>query len=113
MAQRDIAFVTAMFQLAGLSRGSYRIPSGVNIELAAAEPAKEIYSVRHDKFNTYFVEHDNNWSYLHDKYSGNFKSNYLARAFVAVHGYLQLVASQAIYQRFGRTIRRSILQRHL
>lgn len=91
----DIAWVTATLRLAGLSRGSYTTPSGVDLPIALADAVKSIASVRQG--DEYFVELNNKWSQLRDKYSGDFKSNYLVRAFVAVHGYLQLKADQAIY----------------
>ena len=93
----DIARVTSLLRLAGLSGGTYTTPAGVDLELAAAEAAKNIYSVRHDQFSKYFVEPDSNWSYLRPRYSGNFRANYIVRAFVAVQGYLQLRTNQAIY----------------
>ena len=93
----DIARVAAILRVAGLSRGSYTSPSGVNLALAAADAAKTIASILFSDFDEYFRELGNGWSHLAAKYSGDFKTNYTVRAFVAAQGYLQLKADQAIY----------------
>ena len=93
----DIARVAAILQVAGLSRGFYRSPSGVDLALAMADAVKAIASVFFSDFDKYFHELGNGWSQLADKYSGDFKTNYTVRAFVAAQGYLQLKAKQAIY----------------
>jgi len=99
----DIAFVTSVLQRAGLSRGSYTTPSGVDLKDAAATAVAQVASVGKGDANKYFVDLGNGWSHLRDKYSGNFKSHYLARAFVAAQGYLQLTAEQAIYPVYDLT----------
>jgi len=95
----DIAWVTSTLRLAGLSGGSYTTPSRVNLTLAMADAGAYIASVFGTRFDTYFCElgKDSGWFMLGYRYSGDFKSHYLARAFVAAQGYLQLTADQAIY----------------
>ena len=93
----EIARVAAILHLAGLSRGSYTTPSGVDLTLAIKDAVKAIASVRFADFDKYFLDFGNGWSQLRDKYSGDFKANYTVRAFVAALGYLQLKADQAIY----------------
>ena len=99
----EIAWVTATLRLAGLSRGSYTTPSDVDLPAAMAAAVKSIASVRTS--DEYFVDLKRNWSQLGDKYSGDFKSYYLVRAFVAVHSYLQLTADLAIYPVYDVSIR--------
>lgn len=86
-----------IFHLAGLSRGSYTTPSGVDLKRAMADAVATISSVNHDQFDKYFLKLGNNWSLLRDIYSGDFKNHYTVRAFVADQGYLQLKADQALY----------------
>ena len=93
----DIAWVTATLRLAGLSRGSYTTPSGVDLKSAAEEAIKKVASVLGSQYDKYFLDLGNSWSQPRDTYSGDFKSSYLFRAFVAAQGYLQLKADQAIY----------------
>jgi len=73
----DIAWVTATLRLAGLSRGSYTSPSGVDLPAALADAVKKIASVREG--DTYFVEINNNWSQLRNEFSGDFKSSYITK----------------------------------
>lgn len=91
----DIAWVTATLRLAGLSRGSYTTPSGVDLPAALKNAVAAITSI--SQGDQYFLELNNNWSQLRDIYSGDFKSYYTVRAFVAAHRYLQLKADQAVY----------------
>jgi len=93
----EIAKVTAILQLAGLSRGSYTTPSGVNLTLAKADAAAAVSSVHGGLVSHYFLELQNGWSQLRDEYSGDFKEHYNVRAFVASQGYLQLKVDQAVY----------------
>ncbi len=93
----EIARVTVILQLAGLSRGSYTTPSGVDLPSAMKNAAATIASVFGNQFDRYFRHLDKNWYMLRDIYSGDFKEHYVVRAFVAAQGYLQLKADQAIY----------------
>ena len=93
----DIPFVTATLRMAGLSRGFYSPPSGVNLPSAAAAAIAKVAAVRHADSSEYFMDLGNQWSRLKDKYSGDFKSYYVVRAFVAAQGYLQLTSDQAQY----------------
>jgi len=93
----DIARVTATLRNAGLSRGSYIAPSGVDLPKAGVAAIKEIATIRHADADKYFRDLGNDWSQLRDIYSGNFKSRYVVRAFVAAQGYLQLTPEQALY----------------
>ena len=92
-----IAKVNATLRLAGLSQGSYKTPPGVDLTRAKKDADKAIASVRDAHFAKYFRELGNDWSELRYIYSGDFKEHYLARAFVAKLGYLQLKPDQAIY----------------
>jgi hypothetical protein len=93
----EIARVTAILRLAGLSGGSYTSPSGVDLTRAMEDAVAAISSVRHSQFEKYFLQLGNDWAQLRAIYSGDFKEHYLVRAFVAAQGYLQLKADQAIY----------------
>ena len=93
----EIARVTAILKLAGLSRGSYTTPSGVNLPLALVDAVKVVASVRLAHFDKYFLDLGKDWSQLRDIYSGDFKEHYLVRAFVTAQGYLQLTPEQALY----------------
>ena len=94
---RDVSYVTAILELAGLTGGSYTTPTSVNLTLAAEEAALAVYNVRHERAKKNFRDLGNGWSQLRDRLSGDFKSHYVVRAFVAAQGYLQLKADQAIY----------------
>ena len=63
--------------MAGLSRGSYSPPSGVNLPSAAAAVIAKVAAVRHADSSEYFMDLGNQWSRLKDKYSGDFKSYYV------------------------------------
>ncbi len=93
----DISRVNDILQLAGLSRGSYTTPSGVELARAMEDATTSMESVPNAQFAKYFHDLGNDWSELRYKYSGDFKNDYLVRAFVASLGYLQLKADQAIY----------------
>lgn len=93
----EISKVNAILHRAGLSRGSYTTPSGVDLTKAMADATATIESVSKTEFDKYFRKLGNNWSLLRDTYSGDFKNHYVARAFVAEQGYLQLKADQAVY----------------
>jgi hypothetical protein len=58
---------------------------------------EHITSVRHSQFDKYFLDLGKGWSQLRSNYSGDFKTHYTVRAFVAAQGYLQLKAEQALY----------------
>jgi hypothetical protein len=93
----DISRVNEILQLAGLSRGSYTTPSEVDLTHAMKDAATAIESVRNAHLAKYFHDLGNDWSELRYIYSGDFKTDYLVRAFVASVGYLQLKADQALY----------------
>lgn len=95
----DIARVTGILQRAGMTRGSYTTPSGVNLTAAVVDAVNTTASIRQDpiQFSQHFVKLGNDWSQLRANYSGDFKQHYTVRAFVAAQGYLQLKASQAMY----------------
>lgn len=93
----EISKVNTIFQLAGLSLGYYRTPSGVDLTRAMVDAVAATESIRNAHTAKYFRELGNNWSELRDEYSGDFRGDYLVRAFVASLGYLQLKADQAIY----------------
>ena len=83
----NIQKVTAVLRIAGVSEGSYSPPSGVNLLSAAEAAISKIAAVRHADSSTYFIDLGNQWSQLRDIYSGDFKSHYIVRAFVAAQGY--------------------------
>ena len=99
----DIPVVTATLRTAGLSRGSYSPPSGINLPSAAAAVIAKIVAVLHADSSTYFMDLGNQWSQLKNIYSGDLKSYYLVRAFVAALGYLQLTSKQAQYPSYDVT----------
>ena len=97
----EIPKVNAILRLAGLSRGSYTTPSGVNLTKAMADAVADIASISRGQFDTYFLKLGNNWSQMRNIYSGDFKENYDVRAFIAAQAYLQLTADQAIYPAYN------------
>ena len=98
---RDVSWVKATLALAGLTRGFYTAPSSVDLSSAAKEANLTVSNVRHERANKNFRNLGNQWSQLRAHLSGDFKSHYVVRAFVAAQGYLQLKADQAIYPVFN------------
>lgn len=98
---RDVAWVTSVLALAGLTGGSYTTPSSVDLSSAAKKAALTVSNVHHERADKNFCDLGNQWSELCVNLSGDFKSHYVVRAFVAAQGYLQLTADQAIYPIFN------------
>ena len=94
---RDVSWVNTTLTLAGMTGGFYTTPTDVNLTSAAEEATLAVYNVRHKRAKKNFRDLGDGWSQLRDHLSGDFKSHYVVRAFVAAQGYLQLKADQAIY----------------
>ncbi|KAJ7774160.1 hypothetical protein DFH07DRAFT_732793, partial [Mycena maculata] len=96
----DVSFVMAVLPLAGISRGSYSQPSGVDLPSAYSAAQAHIHSVETRGFFTSF---GNGWSALRADVSGDFHSHYDVRAFVALEGYMQLNTTEALYPSYEVT----------
>lgn len=91
----SIAAIQSILRLAGLNRGSYSPPGGVDYSKISAEIQKQFEKLLGDKSNHAF---DNNgWFVFLSKLNGNFHAHYTARAYIAWFGYLQLVSYEALY----------------
>jgi hypothetical protein len=90
---RDIPFVTATLRLAGIGRGSYVAPPGVDLAAAFLSAKDTVHEVQTRDFD----DLGNGWTILSAKLSGDFLSHYAVRAFVAFRGYMQLQPTQALY----------------
>ncbi|KAJ7754695.1 hypothetical protein DFH07DRAFT_1061209 [Mycena maculata] len=91
---KDVAWVTSVLQLAGISDGPYSQPSGVDLPTAYSAALAEINSIETRGFFTSF---GNGWSALRADVSGDFHGHYNVRAFVALEGYMQLNITEALY----------------
>ena len=98
----DTNVVNGMLARAGIQNGSYHgLETGLDMtcinsillqnSTRAATPSPALWD-----------NHGNDWWDLDANISGNFHMDYVIRAYIAYHGYLQLVKTQALYpQWFG------------
>ena len=91
----DTFRVGSTLGLAGLAGGIYNQPPSVNLTAISASAATSIAAVASLPSN--IVPLGNGWSVLQSSVSGNFGTNYAARALIANSGYLQLTSEQVIY----------------
>ncbi|KAI9846932.1 MAG: hypothetical protein M1838_001095 [Thelocarpon superellum] len=91
----ELGNVSAILDLAGLQNGSYTQPPGVNLTAANDDARRRMAETFSDPANRQDL--GNNWTQPLPSLSGNYGPNYFARANVARTGYLELVASQALY----------------
>jgi len=91
----DIYRVANKLGLAGLAGGVYDQPPSVNLTAIASTAATSIAAVASLPSN--LISLGNGWSVLQSSISGNFGTNYAARALIAESGYLQLTSEQVIY----------------
>ncbi|KAJ6483740.1 hypothetical protein C8R47DRAFT_558740 [Mycena vitilis] len=92
----DIARVTSILRMAGISRGSYTTPSGVDLTLALSTARSKIAAVK-----TKFLSLGNGWASLPPNLSANFRSHYVVRAFVALKGYMEVSSNNALYPTYA------------
>lgn len=99
----DTPTVAAQFNLAGLSRGTYTKPRGVNYTTAN----KLINDALLESAN--YIEHFNNdWFDFPAKFSGDFHRNYVIRSIITFTGYLQLAHKEALYPEWTDSGTRSL-----
>jgi len=80
---------------AGISNGVYRQPAGVDITAAAATADSATASLFKAPSN--LVIASNGWVLQNTTVQGNFLTDYASRYQIAITGYLQLPASEALY----------------
>lgn len=96
----DRAWVAATLEDAGISGDgqTYTMSDGTNLTAAVATANASAAAVR---LQAGFTQNlGNNWTQGAPQVSGDFKSYYNARQYIAQNGYLQLTADQAIYPRY-------------
>ena len=94
----DYDAVEKMFWAAGISKGAYTRPYGLNITLANLIIEKNTSRMTSTSSN--FIDFGNSWKDLIHSLCGDFHDNYIFRAYTAYSGYLQLVSTQAIYPEY-------------
>jgi hypothetical protein len=94
----DIGHVNAMLIAAGIKDGQYTPPAGIDYEQVSTIIAKEIESLLSNASNRGFDQ--NGWFDLLPSLSGDFHTQYTARAYIAWFGYLQLVDYEALYPNY-------------
>lgn len=91
----EITNVTAILALAGISNGTYTQPPSVN--LTAASQVAEL-SIETDLRNpAHQVHFGNGWVQFLAEISGDFHSDFAARAYIAETGLAQLAPDEALY----------------
>ncbi|KAI9871211.1 MAG: hypothetical protein M1830_003194, partial [Pleopsidium flavum] len=94
----EVSNVSRILELAGLRGGSYNQPAGVN--LTEAEEVATL-SISNDLTKAESREYFNHgWLQFVPAISGNFFSDFAARAYIAVTALGQLVSSEALYPQF-------------
>ncbi len=94
----NVANVTAILKLAGLRNGIYSQPQSVNLTAAATAAGLGLVKNLYDASNRQDL--GNNWTQFIPSLSGNFPTDFFARAYIAFSGYLQLVSSEALYPEY-------------
>ena len=84
--------VKYMFEVAGLSKGKYMAPDGVNYDMAS----KAINATLVTEFSL-LQEFQNGWVDFIKSASGNFHQHYAIRAYICQTGYLDMMQSEALY----------------
>jgi hypothetical protein len=91
----EITNVTAILALAGISNGTYKQPPSVNLT-AAAQVAE--LSIEADLENpAHQVDFGNDWVQFIPEISGDFHSDFAARAYIAKTGLAQLAPDETLY----------------
>jgi len=80
---------------AGVHGGSYNTPNNVNLTATSNDASGAVAAYQEAAFKLL----NNGWAVLSPQ--GLYGSNYVARAFVAVSGYLALVPSEALYPEYA------------
>ena len=94
----NVANVTAILKLAGLRNGIYCQPKSVNLTAAAIDARLGLMEDLYDASNRQDL--GNNWTQFVPSLSGNFPTDFFARAYIAFSAYLQLVSSEALYPEY-------------
>jgi hypothetical protein len=89
----DAAWVAATLGLAGIYGGDYSTPAGVDLALALSTAQ----SIITDVGNQDLEQRGHGWASFPADLCGDFQSNYAMRAYVALDGYMQLQATEALY----------------
>ena len=90
--------VIEILACAGLRKGKYTKPSGVNLTAAATTANQTIISSLHGDI---FLPVNDGWTEELRANQGDFHSDYIERAVIAYTGYLQLVPDQALYPSYN------------
>lgn len=99
--KKDVPWVSSTLELAGLSGGTYTQPAGVDLAAAVVTATEMVRAVQANSTN--YDDLGNRWFRLAAGISGDFKSHYLVRVWIAAQGYLQLTADQAVYPMYAET----------
>jgi len=95
----EITNVTAILALAGISNGAYTQPPSVN--LTAASQVAQL-SIAADLENPlHRLEFGNDWLQFTPEISGDFHSDFAARAYIGETGLAQLSPDQALYPQWA------------
>jgi len=94
----EVGNVSRILEFAGLRGGSYNQPPGVNLTEAEESAALSILEDLSKPQSRELFNHG--WLQFIPAISGNFFSDFAARAYIAVTGLGQLVPSEALYPQF-------------
>lgn len=91
----DLKHVNTMLNAAGIKDRQYTPPAGIDYDQVSTMIADELLSLLGNSSNHGFDQ--NGWFDLLPSLSGDFHTQYTARAFIAWFGYLQLDDYEALY----------------
>lgn len=84
---------SSTLSLAGIGNGTYQKPDCVNLTEASVDASDAIKA----ELNSTVVSLGNNWTMPNPQLIGMYNGDYVARALIAIGGYLALTNDQAIY----------------